>query len=148
MHQKHVVLALLLTAGVAHAQSGPEAARAGIEQVLQTSAADWSRGDLAGYMRVYENAPDTTYIGRRGMVTGYDAIRSRYAAAYPGGPGHNMGQLSLSITQYRPLDPAYVLVTGRFALARKTDSGDVAGIFTLLMHQTAAGWRISYDHSS
>ena len=134
----------------AHAQPArPDPDRAAIEHVLQTSATDWSRGDLSAFMRSYENGPMTTYVGARGLVTGYEAIASRYAAKYPSGAGHSMGALSLGVLEYRPLDPAYVLVTGRFALARgKNDGGDAAGIFTVLMHRGAAGWRIIYDHTS
>ena len=146
-----LALNLTLAAACAQAQSplAQTADRAAIEHVLQASAADWSHGDLGAYMQAYENAPDTTYIGRRGLVTGYDAIQARYAENYPGGSGHGMGKLSLSILQYKPLDPAYVLVTGRFALARaKSDGGEASGIFTVLMHHAAAGWRITYDHSS
>ena len=123
--------------------------RAAIEAVLAKSAADWSRGDLHAFMHSYENGPNTTYIGRRGLVVGYDAIQARYAASYPAGRGHSMGKLSLSVLEYRLLGPAYVLVTGRFALVReKTDGGDVAGIFSLLMHKSRTGWGITYDHSS
>ena len=133
----------------AHAQPATDPDRAAIERVLQSSAADWSRGDLAAFTRSYENAPNTTYIGRRGLVAGYDAIQASYAAAYPAGASHSMGKLSLGILDYRPLDPAYVLVTGRFALAReKSDGGNATGIFTLLMHRGATGWRIAYDHTS
>ena len=141
--------AWLATAALpAHAQSTSDADRAAIEAVLQTSAADWSRGDLHAFMRSYERGPNTLYVGRSGLVTGYDAIESRYAAAYPVSAGH-MGELSLSILDYRPLDPAYVLVTGRFTLTReKTRDGDATGVFTLLMHRSAAGWRITYDHTS
>lgn len=134
----------------AHAQPADGASdRAAIERVLQNSAADWSRGDLPAFMRSYENGSRTTYIGRRGMVTGYDAIQSRYAASFPAGRGHSMGKLSLNILESRPLDPAYVLVTGRFTLARtQNDGGGVTGIFSLLMHRGPSGWRITYDHSS
>ncbi len=142
--------ALLATAALsAHAQPPADTDRAAIKRVLQTSAADWSRGDLSAFMHSYENAPTTSFVGGHGLITGYDAIQSHYAAAYPAGAGHSMGKLSLSILEYRPLDPAYILVTGRFALTReKIDGGDEAGIFTLLMHHTQTGWRIAYDHTS
>ena len=143
-------LAAMLIVSSAHAQpAGAAADRIAIEHVLQTSAADWSRGDLPAFMHSYENGPQTTYIGRRGMVTGYDAIQSRYAASFPAGRGHSMGKLSLDILESRPLDPAYVLVTGRFTLVRpQGDGGGVTGIFSLLMHHGPSGWRITYDHSS
>ena len=140
-------LAAALVASSVRAQPADAADRAAIGRVLQTSAADWSRGDLPAFMRSYENGPQTTYIGRRGMVTGYGAIQSRYAASFQAGQG--MGKLSLDILESRTLDPVYVLVTGRFTLARPpADGGDAVGIFSLLMHRSRAGWRILYDHAS
>ncbi len=134
--------ALLLAAAPACAQTPP--ADATVAQVLAASAADWSRGDLAAFMAAsYENAPRTAFMTQAGLITGYDAIKAYYAAHYG---THTLGQLTLAITDSRPLDPAYVLVTGRFNLKR--ERGPVAGNFTLLMHHSAAGWRIAYDHSS
>ena len=54
-----------------------------------------------------------------------------------------MGELSLTILDDRPLSAEYALVTGRFALTRTAaEGGDASGIFTLLMHRAAQGWRI------
>ena len=122
--------------------------RAAIALVLQDSAKDWSRGDLPGFMRSYENAPDTAYVTPQGLIRGYDALTSHYARKYASGTGR-MGELSLTILDDRPLSAEYALVTGRFALTRTAaEGGDASGIFTLLMHRTAQGWRIAYDHTS
>ena len=45
---------------------------------MQDSAKDWSRGDLPGFMRSYENAPDTAYVTPQGLIRGYDALTSHY----------------------------------------------------------------------
>ncbi len=141
--------ALGLTMTVAAAAQTPVQItdRAAIAQVLQTSAADWSRGNLAAFMSSYENAPETAFVTPQGLIKGYGTLASRYAANYAS--GKRMGELSLSVLDGRPLSAEYVLVTGRFALARPaSDGGNRSGIFTLLMHRTAAGWRIAYDHTS
>ncbi len=132
------------------AQSAPAATtdQAAIAQVLQTSAADWSQGNLSAFMRSYENAPETAFVTRQGLIKGYDALQSHYAANYASGTG-KMGQLALTLLDDRPLSADYALVTGRFALSRPAaDGGNASGIFTLLMHRTVQGWRIAYDHTS
>ncbi len=142
--------AALALASHASAQPAPAGAsdKAAIEQVLQASAKDWSRGDLSAFMRSYENAPETAFVTPQGLIKGYDALKSHYVAKYASGR-NRMGQLALTILDERPLSADYALVTGRFAVARPAaDGGDASGIFTLLMHRTALGWRISYDHTS
>ncbi len=140
-------LAFLLFAGGAFAQ-GVDADRAAIEAVLQASARDWSRGDLSAFMRSYENAPGTAYVTQGGLLKGYDALRAHYAQKYGAGT-HTMGQLTLTVLDDRTLSHDFALVTGRFALSRTAaEGGDASGIFTLLMHRTAQGWRIEYDHTS
>ncbi len=122
--------------------------RASVVAVLDASAAAWSRGDLDGFMKSYEASPDTVYIGRSGPVRGVAAIRALYASRFGQGPG-SMGQLGLSVLEYRQLGPDFALVTGRFAL-RKPGASAVSssGIFTLVFHRSAAGWGIVSDHTS
>ncbi len=142
-------LALSLAANAyAQSPSAETADRAAIEQVLQTSAKDWSRGNLPAFMQSYENAPETSFVTPGGLLKGYENLQSHYAAKYASGT-NKMGQLSLTLLDDRPLPPDYALVTGRFALSRPVaDGGNAAGIFTLLMHRTARGWLIAYDHTS
>jgi len=123
--------------------------QAAISKTLQASAAAWSRGDLAAFMRSYEDGPATEYVKSTGPVEGFEAIRDMYASRYGNGSGHAMGKLSLELTNYRQLGAAYAIVTGRFSLARaKADGGDASGVFSLVFHRSAAGWHIIYDHSS
>ncbi len=125
-----------------------DADRAGIARVLQTSAADWSQGDLSAFMQSYEDATGTAFVTPDGLIKGYGALKAHYAAKYASGT-HRMGRLALVLSDDRPLSPDYALVTGRFTLTRPAaDGGNATGIFTLLMHRTAQGWRIAYDHTS
>jgi ketosteroid isomerase-like protein len=49
----------------------------------------------------------------------------------------------------RPLDAGYAVVIGRFHLDSKAEAGgESSGIFTLLFHKTANGWKIVLDHTS
>ena len=123
--------------------AAPVANQPTIEQVLQDSAADWSRGDLAAFMRCYEDAPGTEFVTGHGLLKGYDALRRHYAAEY--GTGKAMGQLALTVIEDRPLGTDYAVVTGTFTLTR---GGVATGVFTLVFHHTGAGWKIAYDHTS
>jgi len=106
----------LFIAGTLILLSGPVQAAETIDQVLQTSAADWSRGDLRAFMQSYEDALGTVFITRSGPIQGADNIRAYYAAHYGPASHATMGQLALSVLQERPLAPDYALVTGRFQL--------------------------------
>lgn len=143
-HMLRGVFAVAALTGPALAQDAPSGRdSAEIDRVLQQSAADWSRGDLASFMRSYEDAPNTAFVTGGGLLRGYAAIKAHYAARY--GSGQKMGSLRLDIVDEQGLGPAFALVTGRFAL-----SGPIvaSGIFTLIFHKSLAGWRITYDHTS
>ena len=136
--RKKTCLILLLCA------ASPVSNQPTIEQVLQDSAADWSRGDLSAFMRCYENAPETAFVTGHGLLKGYDALSQHYAKAY--GTGKAMGKLSLTVIEDRSLGTNYALVTGTFTLTR--EAADARGVFTLVFHHTASGWKIAYDHTS
>ena len=113
--------------------------------VLDASATAWSKGDLGGFMRCYENAPETAYLNNNGLVRGYASIQAMYAARYADKPG-SMGMLSLKVLDLRRLGADYALVAGRYTLTRPAQNA--SGVFTLVFHRSASGWRIISDHSS
>jgi uncharacterized protein (TIGR02246 family) len=110
--------------------------------VLDRSAAAWNRGDLATFMESYERSPETVLVGSHAVVHGYDNIRARYAASYRGG----MGTLSFSDLTVRLLGADYAVVIAHWHL-RMAGGKKPGGIFTLVWHRSAAGWRIIVDHS-
>jgi ketosteroid isomerase-like protein len=60
-----------------------------------------------------------------------------------------MGKTTFSELQARPLSADLAIVTGRFHLERALEfGGNKAGLFTLVMRKSAAGWRIIHDHTS
>lgn len=123
-----------------------------IRQVMDQQQAAWNHGDVAGYMRGYKDAPDTTFVGTS-VRKGYQAILASYRKHYAGKA--QMGQLTFSDLDVRLLPDArgevrYAAVTGRFHLDR-TAHGEAAkddGVFSLLWEKTAEGWKIILDHSS
>lgn len=150
-----VIAVLLMAAGCAGFASRAAAATddgAAIRQVLQAQQAAWNRGDVDGFMRGYEDSPQTTFIGSS-VRKGYQAILASYRRNYAG--REQMGTLTFSGIDVRLL-PApdgsvhYAVVTGHFHLDR-TSHGKVGqddGVFSLLWKRTPAGWKIILDHSS
>jgi len=146
---------LLALAGLGHAGSAMAATAddaAVIRQVMDQQQAAWNRGDVAGYMRGYKDAPDTTFVGtsvRKGYRAILDSYRKHYASKA------QMGRLTFSDLDVRLLPGAggevhYAAVTGRFHLDR-TAHGEASkddGVFSLLWEKTPDGWKIILDHTS
>ncbi len=121
--------------------------KAAIEATLTTSAKAWSKDDLDAFMHCYEDGPDTAYVKEGGVVKGYRAIRDMYAARFGGASGA-LGQLSMETLDFTPLGADYALVVGRYHLKPAKPGPEASGIFTLVFHKSAAGWRIISDHTS
>ncbi len=150
--RKILLVFVLICAGPAmHAQTatGDEAA---IRAVIAAQVAAWNRGDIPGFMKSYENSPETTFIGTT-VRKGYGPILERYKASYAN--REQMGTLTFNDLAVRLLPGAcgkveFAVVTGRFHLARST-RGEAAkddGIFSLVWRKGTHGWKILLDHTS
>ena len=126
-------------------QAAPDPIRLAISQSLASSAVEWSRNDLDGFMASYEASPETTYVTARRLVRGFGAIKAMYASRFGG--KRSLGRLSFSLEEVRPLGSGFALAIGRYELVR-ADQPPASGIFTLVFHQTPAGWKIVSDHTS
>jgi uncharacterized protein (TIGR02246 family) len=149
MRRNHLT-GFLLVLAVLLAQSpmagSQEARAAAIKQAIQEQADAWNRGDVESFMKSYNNAPDTTFIGKT-VQQGYAPILERYKKAYPNKDA--MGTLDFSAITVRDLGADYAVVTGRFHLTRNAaGGGDTSGIFSLVWEKTPDGWRIILDHTS
>jgi hypothetical protein len=71
-----ILLALLASTSVVWAQ--PEDM---IRQVLTDQENAWNRGDVAAFMRGYDDSPRTTFIGKT-VAHGYAMILARYQRTY------------------------------------------------------------------
>ena len=102
--------------------------------------------------RVYENSPETTFIGAT-LRKGYGPILERYTKAYS--TPEQMGTLTFSNLEIRLLPGScgaveFAVVTGSFHLDR-TAHGDAKkddGIFSLVWRKGPQGWKIVLDHTS
>jgi hypothetical protein len=131
--------------------TGGEAAQAAaataVLAVLEAGAVAWSRGDLAGFMAIYEPGDGTVYANRDGVVRGYRAIHDMYVARF--GAGRDLGRLAFDLVAAQPLGADHVQGVGRYRLARADfEGGEASGYFTVVLRRTPAGWRIVSDHAS
>ena len=140
----HLLLVLALTLSTpSWAQTAPETA---IHRLMDQQAVDWNRGDVDAFMKAYENAPTTTFVGKT-VEYGYATIRERYKRIYPAPAG--MGKLTFSHLAIRLLEPSYAVATGNFHLERTTAGGGNAdGIFSVVLKKDPQGWKIILDHSN
>jgi ketosteroid isomerase-like protein len=115
-----------------------------IRAILAQQQSAWNRGDVAGFVEGYWNAPELTFAGSDGIVRGYDGLLARYKKSYP--DKEAMGELDFSGLEIRELGPDAALVLGRWHLKRP--AGDVGGVFTLIFERFPVGWRIIHDHTS
>jgi hypothetical protein len=53
----------------------------------------WNGDDIDGFMKGYEDSPDTVFIGKT-VQRGYEAVRRRYHDQYP--TPEKMGKLKFS----------------------------------------------------
>jgi len=118
------------------------------EQILEllTGQADaWNAGDLDGFMVDYERTPTTSYIGSSGLITGFDAIRERYAPLFQ--PGAQRDSLRFVDLHARQLDQRFGLATARYVLHR---AGQITstGPFTLVLVNVEGSWKITHDQSA
>lgn len=114
--------------------------------MLQRSAADWNRGDLAGFMSDYAKDSLTSYMAGAHVQYGWQPLYDRYQKNYFA-PGKSRDSLSFDELRVRALTLDLALATARYKLSRG-DSVVASGPFTLVLQRQGDRWRILHDHSS
>jgi ketosteroid isomerase-like protein len=117
-----------------------------IAAMLQRSASDWNRGDLAGFMSDYAHDSLTSYMSGGHVQYGWQALFDRYQKTYFA-PGKSRDSLSFDELHVRALTPDLAFATARFRLSRR-DSVVASGPFTLVLQKQGARWQILHDHTS
>ncbi len=138
---RKLVLGMLLLPALA-AQSNESEIRA----VLDRQVEDWNRGDVRAFMQGYDDSTDTLFIGSS-IVRGHEQVLERYLSRYS--TKEQMGRLTFTIVEARPLGTDYALVIGKFHLDRSSSAGGKSdGIFTLTFQKKQGQWKIIADHTS
>src|SRR5262249_11471734 len=112
-----------------------------VRAVMESQQTAWNRGDIEGFMDGYEHAETTTFVSGDEVNRGWQAVRDRYKQRYKS--REDMGTLTFSEIDIRPVGESYASVDGRWNLKRIHD--EPHGRFTLLFRQTSHGWRIIHD---
>ena len=120
--------------------------QAEVAAMLERSAADWNRGDLAGFMGDYAKDSSTSYVSAGHVQYGWQKLYDRYQTTYFA-PGKFRDALTFGEVRVRPLTLDLALCTARFAL-RRGDSVTASGPFTLLLQKRGDRWQILHDHTS
>ncbi|HTJ31506.1 MAG TPA: nuclear transport factor 2 family protein [Acidobacteriaceae bacterium] len=137
----------------AGAQAGETGDKAEIRAVIAKQVAAWNKGDIESFMKGYEDSPETTFVGSLTVNKGYGQVLDRYKKNYA--TRALMGMLTFHDLEVRLLPSSsgkteYALVTGHFHLDRteRGKTGKDDGIFSLVFHKTADGWKIVLDHTA
>ena len=117
-----------------------------IGAMLQRSAADWNRGDLAGFMSDYAKDSLTGYVADGHVQYGWQPLYDRYQRTYFAA-GKSRDSLSFEELRVRALTTDLAYATARFKLSRG-DSVVASGPFTLVLQRQGERWKILHDHSS
>ncbi|MFN2438414.1 MAG: DUF4440 domain-containing protein [Chitinophagaceae bacterium] len=139
--QKLIILFCLICSASVNAQSKEEAE---IKKLLTTQIQAWNRGDKEAFMQTYWKSDSLMFIGKSGVVRGWQKTLDNYKKGYPDTAA--MGKLSFDILEIKPIAKDYFFVVGKWMLARSI--GDVSGHYTLLLRKINGEWKIVADHSS
>jgi ketosteroid isomerase-like protein len=137
---------LLPTRGDDNSANSTNAEQAAIRRVLDGQAEAWNRGDLEGFMAGYWRSPDLEFYSGDKITLGWDATLARYKKSYQG-EGKDMGHLDFSDLQVHTNSSGVAWVSGHWHLKMK-DGSEKGGLFTLIFHKMADGWKIIHDHTS
>ena len=143
---------VLIAAPLAVQAQPPERAaqvvpQAGVEAAMADSAEGWNAGDLARFMRVYSDAPDTSFVTKTGVLRGKAVMAERYRTKYDFANAGKRGVLRFVTLDFRLLGRAHALYIGRYAL-RAADGSEQSGMTSLVFCKEPGGWRLIADHSS
>ena len=139
--QKLIIFLCIFCSVNVCAQSKEEA---GIKKLLAAQTEAWNRGDKEGFMQTYWKSDSLMFIGKSGVVRGWQKTLDNYKKGYPDTAA--MGKLSFDILEIKPIAKDYFFVVGKWMLARSI--GNLSGHYTLLLRKIKGEWKIIVDHSS
>jgi ketosteroid isomerase-like protein len=136
-----MLMALTMSAGTLKAQTGN--AQEQIIQAMNQAAEQWNKGDLDGYMALYDTSATMMLPKGRTKINGMRELYEKYY--FENGKPKQM--LGYDTYEFTPLGKEYALLTGRFLLKANEKMKERTGTFSLVFVHTANGWKILHDHS-
>lgn len=97
-------------------------------------------------MDTYVKSDSLRFSSGGNVQRGYQETLERYQTRYPNRDA--MGQLRFEDLEVQLLSNEWAEVHGRYRQKRGGDYADAMGLFTLLLQNTSAGWKILHDHTS
>jgi len=116
-----------------------------IMEVLNRQQENWNKGDIETFMLDYWKSDELKFIGKNGVVKGWNATLERYLKSYP--DRATMGQLKFDIKEIDFHSKKSAWVLGQWQLTRP-EKGDLGGFFTLIFKKIDGKWVIVSDHTS
>lgn len=116
-----------------------------IMEVLNRQQENWNKGDIETFMQDYWKSDELKFIGKNGVVKGWNATLERYLKSYP--DRATMGQLKFDIKEIDFHSKKSAWVLGQWQLTRP-EKGDLGGFFTLIFKKIDGKWVIVSDHTS
>src|SRR6476620_4208081 len=136
-----MLMALTMSAGTLKAQTG--IAQEQIIQSMNQAAEQWNKGDLDGYMALYDTSATMMLPKGRTKINGMRELYEKYY--FENGKPKQM--LGYDTYEFTALGKEYALLTGRFILKANDKMKERTGTFSLVFVHTANGWKILHDHS-
>jgi ketosteroid isomerase-like protein len=137
------LISFLLSIHLSFAQTAAD--KQAIEQVLDKQIQSWNKGDIPAFMETYWNSDSLKFIGKNGIVYGWQNTLDRYLKNYP--DAASRGTLRFEILSVDMISKDAAFVIGKFFLTRP-QKGDASGHFSLLCRKMKGKWLIVTDHSS
>ena len=117
-----------------------------VVKVMLQQERSWNNGDMDGFLKTYKNSPDLLVLSGT-IAHGYADMASGYKRTYP--DKASMGKLTFTDLEPHVLDEHFAAVTGRFSLDRpKNKGGNASGVFSIVLENTADGWKVILDHTT
>jgi ketosteroid isomerase-like protein len=114
-----------------------------IVSVMDKQAKCWNDGNVDCYMEGYWKSDKLMFIGKSGLVYGWQKTLEKYKKNYPDKTA--MGRLKLKLEHFEQLADT-VFVIGTWELKRSKEN--LSGYYTLLWKNVDGKWLIVADHSS
>jgi ketosteroid isomerase-like protein len=143
MNYSLLFLSFILSVHLGFAQTAAD--KQAILQVLEIQTSSWNKGDIPAFMQTYWKSDSLKFIGKNGIVSGWQNTLDRYLQHYPDAAAR--GTLRFEILSVDLLSKDAAFVIGKFFLTRP-QAGDASGHFTLLWRKINGQWLIVADHSS